>query len=310
MGPRLTFYDAPVPAPDLFDPSTGRPDLSDFPREPGGFVDGLVTVAAETDGASLAGHVLFALTEPLPEGALAELSAAFVDLDDPDRATHSATLTFEADGGPYGAPNLIAAQPIQGLALLPGRRYALAIHTTGASREAVGRAAVLSDLLTGRENADLTNRPLWDEGLAAAHSLAPAEQLFALTVFETARATDTLMTFVAAARQNPPTLSTPPALIETYDRFCVYRADLEVPDYQHGPLPYASPGEGAWRIKDDAPDLARRAPSRLFITVPRGASTGKTPFVIFVRTGGGGDRPLIDRGPRASAGGEPIVPAG
>lgn len=312
MGPRASFYDAPVPAPDLFDASSGRPDLSAFPREPGGFVDGLVAVATETDGASLAGHVLFALSEALPDGALEGLTATFIDLSDPDRATHPALLTFEADGGPYGAPNLLAAQPIQGLALLPNRPYALAVHLDPALREVLGRPSALADLLNGSPTVAepvSNDRALWDEGLAAANTLAPAERLFALTVFRTARATDELLTFVAAARLDPP-IATTPTLIETYERFCVYRAELEVPDYQHGPLPYASPGEGTWRTSSGLPELAKRAPSRLFITVPRTTSEGPRPFVVFVRTGGGGDRPLIDRGPRATAGGEPIVPTG
>lgn len=312
MGPRVTFYDAPVPAPDLFDPTTGRPDLSAFPREPGGFVDGLVAVTSETDGASLAGHVLFALTEPLPDGALEGLSATFIDLSDPDRATHPAVLTFEADGGPFGAPNLLAAQPIQGLALLPDRRYALAVHLAQSLRSTLGRPPALVDLVTGIDSPGspfASDGALRDEGLAAANTLAPAERLFALTVFRTAHATDTLMTFVAAGRLEPP-LATTPTLIETHERFCVYRAELEVPDYQHGPLPYTSPGEGTWRSSGGLPELARRSPSRLFITVPRTPSEGPRPFVVFVRTGGGGDRPLIDRGPRATAGGEPIVPTG
>lgn len=318
MGPRTTFFDAPVPAPDLFDPTTGRPNLSAFPREPGGFVDGLVAVASEADGASLAGHVLFALTEPLPDGALEGLSATFVDLDNPDRATHPANLTFEADGGPHGAPNLLAAQPIQGLALLPDRRYALAVHLAPSLRSTLGRPTALVDLINlidlnnGIDSPGppfATGGALWGEALAAANTLAPPDRLFALTVFRTARATDELFTFVEAARLDPPSVSTP-VLIETHDRFCVYRAELELPDYQHGPIPYASPGEGTWRLANGLPELARRTPSRLFITVPRTTTEGRTPFVVFVRTGGGGDRPLIDRGPRATAGGEPIVPTG
>lgn len=312
MGPRTTFYDAPVPAPDLFDPSTGRPNLSAFPREPGGFVDGLVAVASETDGASLAGHVLFALTEPLPDGALEGLGATFVDLDALERTTHPAHLTFEADGGPFGAPNLLAAQPIQGLALLPDRRYALAVHLAPSLRSTLGRPTALVDLIIGIESPGspfASDGALRDDGLTAALGLEPPDRLFALTVFRTARATDTLMTFVAAARLDPP-LATTPTLVETHERFCVYRAELEVPDYQHGPLPYASPGEGTWRSSNGVPELAKRSPSRLFITVPRTPSEGPRPFVVFVRTGGGGDRPLIDRGPRATAGGEPIVPTG
>lgn len=306
FGPRVSFYDAPVPAPDLL--ASGHPDLTLFPREMGGFVDGLVALTETTDGASLAGSVFFALTAPLPEGALAKLEATFIDLD--DQTTRPARLGFELDGGPHGAPNLLSAQPIQGLALLPGRRYALAVYMAPELRSTLGRPALFADLLAGRETPGFDAEP-WKPALAAARASNPDESsLFALTTFTTQRTTDGLMTFLEAARTHPMTVSTPTRL-ETHDRFCVYRADLELPDFQHGPLPYANPGEGVWRMSEGVPELARMSRSRLFITVPRNTVPDSgAPFVVFIRTGGGGDRPLIDRGPRGVAHGEPIVPTG
>ncbi len=196
FGPRVSFYDAPVPAPDLL--ASGHPDLTLFPREMGGFVDGLVALTETTDGASLAGSVFFALTAPLPEGALAKLEATFIDLD--DQTTRPARLGFELDGGPHGAPNLLSAQPIQGLALLPGRRYALAVYMAPELRSTLGRPALFADLLAGRETPGFDAEP-WKPALAAARASNPDESsLFALTTFTTQRTTDGLMTFLEAAR--------------------------------------------------------------------------------------------------------------
>jgi hypothetical protein len=306
---RTSFYDGPVPAPDLFGPD-GHPDLSAFPREPDSFVDGLVALTETTDGASLAGSVYFALTDPLPDGVIERLVGAYHDLDTPAAPTVPAHLHFERDGGPHGAANLLSAQPIQGLALMPQRRYALTITLPDDLRNTLGRPALLADLLADRPTPTLTDRPLWDEAVALIAGRGPLANVFAMTVFRTQDTTSELADYVAAARAIG--IATPtPTLLETHDRFCVYSADIAVPDYQHGDLPYTTSGEGVWRRLAGEPELAKSSPSRLFITIPRKTSGNRGyPFVVFIRTGGGGDRPLIDRGPRASNGGPPIEPAG
>ena len=49
--------------------------------------------------------------------------------------------------------------------------------------------------------------------------------------------------------------------------------------------------------------------ARVFVTIPRSApGTDGYPTTIFVRTGGGGDRPLVDRGVRGENGGPPLAP--
>lgn len=309
--PRVALFDAPVPAPDLFD-AQGHPDLSGWPRAPGSFLDGLVLLAETTDGASMAGSTFFALTGPLPDGALAGLTASYVRLDAEADAV-PARLSFAADGGPHGAPNLLIAQPIQGLGLSPGATWALIVQLEPALRGSLGRPDLLADLLSDRPTPALEpDRELWTGAVEILdHRDIARDSVFALTVFRTQRATDELADFVAHALGTPlgaPTLSH----LETHERFCVYGAELALPDYQHGPLPYASPGEGVWRRDEEGrPEVAKTASSRLFVTVPRGkAPAGGFPTVVFIRTGGGGDRPLIDRGPRATNGGPPIVPTG
>ncbi|MCS6900427.1 MAG: hypothetical protein RMJ98_12260, partial [Myxococcales bacterium] len=49
--------------------------------------------------------------------------------------------------------------------------------------------------------------------------------------------------------------------------------------------------------------------ANVVVTVPRGPMPSQGyPTVVFSRTGGGGDRPLVDRGPRATNGGPAIAP--
>ncbi len=57
---------------------------------------------------------------------------------------------------------------------------------------------------------------------------------------------------------------------------------------------------GRWGADDAAP---HRESSRLFVTLPRRAMPAEGfPVVVFIRTGGGGDRPLVDRGVRGRDG--------
>ena len=77
---RAAFFDAPVPALDLIDPN-GRPDLSGWPRERGGFVDTLILIAQTTDGASLAGAIYFAFDAALPEAIGSAVANWRMELD-------------------------------------------------------------------------------------------------------------------------------------------------------------------------------------------------------------------------------------
>jgi pimeloyl-ACP methyl ester carboxylesterase len=88
----------------------------------------------------------------------------------------------------------------------------------------------------------------------------------------------------------------------------VYQTTIALPDYQSGTPPYETTG-GTWQFDaSGAPILQRMATANVVVTVPRtpAPSTGY-PLMMFVRTGGGGDRPLVDRGQR-DATGMAIVP--
>ncbi|MCC6624616.1 MAG: hypothetical protein IT385_25430 [Deltaproteobacteria bacterium] len=306
------FFAAPFPS--LESMASG---VSRWPSGEVEFVAGLVELATLQSGASLAGGVFFTLSEApaglaeaLPTGATRDGPIRLRPLSDAGAlgAATPVTLRFEVDGGPFGAPNLLSALPVQGIPLAPGTTW---VATVARAPLGLGRGPELAALLSGALpiGAD-------PEYLRAIEALAAAgedlDELAGLAVFRTGDPTFELDLFVHMAKQEPPPDLTGLALVETFDRYCVYTKEVDVPDYQSGALPFTNAGEGVWLTGPaGGPILQRRAPTRLFVTVPRApAPAAGYPTVVFIRTGGGGDRPLIDRGPRATHGGEPIVPTG
>jgi len=308
------FFAAPFPSRELFDADGA--DVARWPTGEVDFVAGLVALARSERGASLAGGIFFTLSET-PAGVQALADEATIDGPIRVRALAAdgalgpavpVTIRYAEDGGPFGAPRMLSALPVQGIPLAPGTTY---VATVAREPLGLGRGAELAALLSGSPPAGID--PAYARAIAAlAAAGEDVDALAGLAVFDTGDPTPELGRFVAAARAEAAPDLTGLALIETYDRYCVYTKDVDIPDYQSGVLPYTSAPDGVWTTDTGgAPVLQRRAPTRLFVTVPRApAPAGGYPVVVFIRTGGGGDRPLIDRGLRATHGGEPIVPHG
>jgi len=322
------LLDAPFPSADRAVESGARVD--DWPgARANPYTSALVDLIHERrDGFAQTAGIHFALTAPLAEVALddpkaslaSEARAFIVDVDSTSPqlgARHPLTGDFRVDPGPYGAANLLTLLPVQGIPLRPRTRYAAVV--TRALRDhggaPLGRPPELADLLAGRPVQGLEGpaRAAYDEALRAlvAAGLDPAD-IAGLAVFRTGDAAHELADFVSHARRLPPL--TPSAFTprEVYEDFCVFEAEVALPVYQHGAPPYLGDLEagGGWR-RDAAgePQLHGHAAARLFLTVPRQpAPPSGYPALVFIRTGGGGDRPLIDRGVRAVAGGEAIEP--
>jgi hypothetical protein len=103
---------------------------------------------------------------------------------------------------------------------------------------------------------------------------------------------------------------TPPALLATYDDYCVFRTTISVPVYQSGEPPYQTVG-GDWRFDAAGhPLFDHMEDARIVFTIPRAPRPAAGwPTVVFVRTGGGGDDPLVDRGPATDPTfNQPVVP--
>jgi hypothetical protein len=86
----------------------------------------------------------------------------------------------------------------------------------------------------------------------------------------------------------------------------VYQTTIAMPDYQQGTAPYSTGGN--W-VLDGGPVLQGTQEANFVVTVPqRPMPPQGYPLVVFSRTGGGGNRPLVDRGTQATPGGPAITP--
>lgn len=308
-----SFWDAPFPSASLVD-DAGRVQLGAFPN-PGriGLVDQGVALLEGTTGFGLASGVFFRLDVALDPRSL----PAVLDSLDPGRASvllldlearraHPAAVHYAPDGGPFATTQWLAVLPANGVPLLPARRYAVLVttrvrDTSGAPLppspvvEALAEGAAVDGL---SEPARAAHQAALD--VARALGLGP-ELLAGLTTFTTHDPTAGLAAQVALARARPAPELSALTLSSTHADFCVFEGTTTLPDYQGGEPPYAEVG-GQWSSE------ARAVPSRVVLTVPRGAVGAPLPLVVFVRTGGGGDRPLVDRGVR-DATGRVILPA-
>lgn len=312
------FYSQPFPsesrrlAGDLI-------DVSDFPNPDGVAMTRslLEVVGRDARGFGTTSAVFFSATAPLDSGRLPDGPHASIRPDasvflvGSDGVRHPVTVHFEADGGPFGAANLLSLLPVQGFPLDPQALYAAVV--TDRVLDATGRPLAPDPSVATLLRADAPPGMSADAArahrdmLAVAKASAGEAEIVGFTVFRTDVPTGGLWT----ARSEPPRLEAPPVLVERFDGFCVYEGRMLMADYQSGEPPYLAGGGGWVWTDEDEPRLVlqREAPARLVVTLPRAPMPdGGFPLVVFVRTGGGGDRPLVDRGVRGVAGGEALEP--
>lgn len=315
-------WSTPWPGDHRVRDDTRRVDLSTFPDPEGVPIVGQLVGALDdrVQGWSLSGALYLPFDAPLRPGPLVEATthddpdAAVLLVDvDPDSPTVGQRHPIDAvarQGGSYGPPWSIAALPLPGIPLRPRTRYALVVRRplTDAEGLPLGTPPAIADLVRGRDprgwRIDVAEQYLdaLDILFEAEPGLAP-ETLAGLTVFTTGRPTGGFLPFVDAMREEGFRLAAPYTVTEVFEDYCVFEAKVTVPVFQAGEPPYDA-GEGAWAVDDDGePLLQRTETARLWITLPRTEPPETDwPTVVFARTGGGGDRPLVDRGIRTTAG--------
>jgi len=308
MDPARTtsYWDAPFPDDGLR--AGAGVDLGGFPN-PGDApsVETLRGLLADNDGFALSGGVFFQISEPLDDSLLpgiadsvGEASPAFV-IDLETGARSPLEVSFAAEASQYGAPNLLTLLPLQGVPLRPKTRYAAVVTTALRTAEGEPLAPATADE-TARWSAELA--------MLEAHGVDPAA-IAGVTVFTTGDPAAQLAKVRAAVLARPlPVIDAPLSRTELFADYCVYETTIGMPDYQSGTPPFSTEG-GTWQYDaTGAPIVQRTSTSTLVVTVPRAAPPGAGfPLVVFVRAGGGGDRPLVDRGQHAVAGG-PAIEAG
>lgn len=301
------FFAAPFP-----DEGRAPGDVEDLPalRRPE-ILDTLAGILRESEGFGATSTIFVAFDGPLEPLALGardtttlDAPVFLLDLDLSPPTPRPIEVRYRDEATPFGAPHLLSLLPLQGVPLTPGHRHVAVVTTRVRDRagRALGPSAAIRALRDGARPAGL------DEAGAAAHQRAldaldalgvePA----AIAVFTPADATTPMRALRDAILAHAPTLDGPLELLETHDDFCVFASTLPMPSFQRGEPPFAAEG-GDVVFEGGVPVLQRTEPARVFVTLPRAPMpTGGFPTLVFSRTGGGGDRPLIDRGVRDASG--------
>ncbi|MDP9002883.1 MAG: hypothetical protein M3O46_22565 [Myxococcota bacterium] len=205
--------------------------------------------------------------------------------------------------------------PLQGIALRPHTLYAAVVLTTlrDATGAALGVSAGMGELQAGKRPAGM-NDAGYLAYTRAIGALGKANIALSNVAGLAAFTTDAPMAGLALVKNDmlsrpAPLPSAPFALTDTFPTYCVYQSTLDMPEYQVGTPPYATTG-GRWAFDAMGKPVVQRTESaRIVVTVPRAAMpVSGFPVTVFVRAGGGGDRPLIDRGVQATATGPAIEP--
>ena len=116
-----------------------------------------------------------------------------------------------------------------------------------------------------------------------------------------------------------PTPDAPFKQTDLFDTYCVYEATCRCRTTRRAiirtttsapPHHLCKVAGGAWVFDASGkPVLQRHEEAGMVMTIPRAPMPAAGwPIAHFIRTGGGGTRPLVDRGPGGANGGPPIVP--
>ncbi len=320
------LWDAPWPDERLRG-ADGRVRLQ-FPTRRAGIVRTLAGLLEGAGGFGTSSTLYFPLDGAIDPSSLPavheslspEASVFLMDVDpaSPERGQRVPVVVgFEADLGPYGVPNVLGVLPFQGRPLQANRLYAAVVTTRvgGADDGALGVAPGFDALVRGERPTGMS-----EAAFAAHQSALEALRDAGVSIAEVA-ATAVFRTWdpmgeLAAARAQVvaeplPAPTAPFEAREVFDDYCVYHTTIRMPSYQTGEPPYLTEG-GSWaRDASGRLVLQRTAESNVWVTIPRGAMPeAGFPTALFVRTGGGGDRPLVDRGPRPEAGGTSVPGSG
>lgn len=306
----IVSYDAPddmwsAPWPDeRLREGDGTISIAAFPNPRRvSMVDDVKAIIDGMRAFALSSTIYFPMTAPIDASSLPDLAGSveddasvyLIDVESGERQPVDVAFYGEPDG-PYAPPNLLALLPLQGRPLQPNRRYAAVVTTRvlAADGTAIDVAPATAMVIAGEQPLGMS------DGAFAAHTAAIAaltgEDIAALAVFDTGAPQAEL----AAVRDQVIADVPAPAAFnaaEEYTDFCVFRSTIDMPSYQEGTPPFLESG-GGWAFDADGNAIVQRQEeSTIWITVPRVAMPDAGfPTAVFVRTGGGGDRPLIERG--------------
>jgi hypothetical protein len=319
------FYDSPFPC-ESRRLDGGQVGMASFPNPTQNqLAQQLVQmVLGGVNGFGLSSGIFFQATAALDPTSLPDLhgstqasSPVFLMGIDPGSPDYLRRLpiqvAFLLDGGPYGPPNLLAALPLQGVPLQPLTSYVAVVLRSlkDAQGQPLGVSLSMAQLAAGVQPVgmpaaafDVYQRALSALGMAG----VTASQIAGLASFTTWDPVSGMTPFLTDVLSRPlPTPIAPFTPAEVFPNFCVYQTTINMPDYQQGTPPYNTGGN--WVLDGGQPVLQGMQTANFVVTVPQlPMPPNGYPLVVFSRTGGGGNRPLVDRGTEATPGGPAITP--
>jgi len=315
-----SLYDAPFPSDDLRR-ADGTIAIDRFPNpNQVEIIEQARALIAHSIGFARTGGVFFTFDHELDPARLPDLAGSLSAgapvflLDVTRRTRHPVYASYASAAVPSGAPRMLSLVPLQGLPLAADAPY-VAVVTRGLG-DAQGRplavAPAVAQLIAGERPPGLEGAA-FERYRAALDAVVqagvPAGEIAALAAFTTGDPTAELLRVRDHAYAQPLPVPTAFQPREVFPDFCVYAATLELPDYQSGTAPYERSG-GAWQFDPaGVPIVQRRANANLVVTVPRAPMPAAGyPTTVFIRTGAGGDRPLVDRGVHAVNHGPALTP--
>lgn len=315
------FFSAPFPD-ESRRTATGGVNMAGYPNPTNNVMVSALTdiVGDDVDGFGVMSAVYFPLSADIDPQSLGDWQASLeanasaylvsVDAGKPDYLRrYPITTMYEPDAGPYGAKHMLSLLPIQGTPLAEQTLYAAVI--TSRVQDAEGQPLEASESLALLRAG--TRPPGMSDGAWTAYQEAfvalqeagqNADDIVGLAVFRTGSPSAGLRQAWEQVKVSPlPALPTTWQADEVFDTFCVFSASIDMPTFQAGEPPFTSEG-GDWRW-DSAGMLTQQGTerARIVVTLPRAIMPDNGfPLAVFIRTGGGGDRPLVDRGVRGSDG--------
>lgn len=316
---RPDFFAAPFPSDDLV-ASDGHVNLAQFPNPSQNLFMSQITslLVRDARGFATTGGVFFSLTGDVDPLSLPDLagsikpgaSAMLMAIDDtsPDFGRAIPTwVSYASDGGDYGLAHGISIVPLQGIALKPRARYVAWL--TRDLRDTHGMPIAQSPEMQAIVRGTSTHTNYANALPLLTKAGVDVSSLVGMAVFTTGEPTSEMRAVTQDVLSRPlPTLSKPITAGETFDTYCVLNSQIAMPDYQSGAPPFSG-GGGDWAFDASGHVVEQRKElASVVITIPRATMpAGGFPLAVMVRTGGGGDRPLVDRGVEAVHGGPPLV---
>ena len=308
--------------------ANGHIDLHDFPPGRGApIVTQLLSVLHDdADGFGATSVIAFGLTGPIDSASLPDphhsLDAASpvvligVDRNAPDYLRrYPVRARFDANAGPYGGANLLTLLPYQGIPLREGTLYAAVVlrpvrDLTGRPLEiAPNTEALVHGSAVAGLTADAAQRYA-DTLTALDEAHVSRDDIAGLTVFRTGTPTARMRSIREDVLARAlPTVDAAFVRDEVFPEYCVYHSTIAMPVFQGGTPPFTESGGGWVFDANGHAVLQRTETARIVVTVPRRAMPANGfPTAVLVRTGAGGDRPLVDRGAHGVAHGPSLVP--